>query len=274
MQYSTLRISALAAVFSASTALAYLDCGGGRAPPKTTVPGCPGYVGPTSDVVASSIIVSSASSVIVSPTSTVIASPTDSVTESSSNGDLISALFDESVGVDDGLCVCSGYFCEFARPGCVSIDENGVRSTIVANPGYETRAFISSVYSSYTATAGSVMYYSADGAMISSKPTATGHLSGSVSSASSSTSHSHTATGTIVSAVTVTGNSSSTITQAPTTMDTSTAPTAANATMSSNTTAPASGLPLTALSSGASKVSGLSSLAIFLGLGMGAMAWL
>ncbi|KAL0636454.1 hypothetical protein Q9L58_004603 [Maublancomyces gigas] len=269
MQYSTLRISALVAVFSASTALAYLDCGGGRAPPKTTVPGCPGYVGPTSGVIATSIIVSS--------TSSAIASPTDSVTESPSDEDLISALFDESIGVDDGLCVCSGYFCEFARPGCVSIDKNGVRSTIVANPGYQTKAFVSSAYSSYTATAGPVMYYSIDGAMISSKPTATGHLSGSVSSASSSsssTSHSHTATGTIVSAVTATGNSSSTITQAPTTMDTSTVSSVANATMSSNTTAPASGLPLTAPSSGASKVSGLSSLAIFLGLGMGAMALL
>lgn len=282
MQYSTLRISTLVAVFSASTALAYLDCGGGRAPPKTTVPGCPGYVGPTSGVV-SSIIISSTTSGIVTPTSTAIASPTstaivspaDSFTDLSSEEELILDQFVESTGVNDGLCVCSGYFCEFARPGCVSIGKDGVRSTITANPGYQRKTFDASEYSSYTATAGPVMYYSVDGDIISSGPIATGHQT---ISGSSSTNHPHTSTVTAGSGVTTTGDSSSTITRAPTTMSTVANATmstvSTNATMSTNATVSTSGPPMTAPSSGASKVSGLSSLVILLGLGMGAMAWL
>lgn len=260
----------MVAVFSASTALAYLDCGGGRAPPKTTVPGCPGYVGPTSGVVSFSTTFSTTSSAIVTPTtSSAIVSPTDSFTDPTSEEDLILSQFIESSGVDDGLCVCSGYFCEFARPGCVSIGKNGVRSTITANPGYQTKSFDASEYSAYTATAGPEMYYSADGDAISSKPTATGPLSGSGSSASGSISHSRTVTSTAGSGVTATVDSSSTITEAPTSMTTMT--TATNTTMATNGT---SGFPVTAPSSGASKVSGLGSLAIILGLGMGAMTWL
>jgi len=38
---------AILAVIAATPAFALLDCGGGRAPIKTTVSGCPGYVEPT-----------------------------------------------------------------------------------------------------------------------------------------------------------------------------------------------------------------------------------
>lgn len=277
MQYSTLRISTLVAIFSASSALAYLDCGGGRAPPKTTVPGCPGYVGPTSVVV---------SSAVVSPTSAVVSSVVVGPTGSAiSEEDKILDQFIESSGVDDGLCVCSGYFCGFARPGCVSIGKDGVRSTITANPGYQTKTFNVAEYSSYTATAGSVMYYSADGEVISSKPTATGHLSISGSSTHSSgyptTSHTTAGTsGVTSSGVTSTRASSSTITEAPVNMNTTalstmSTSTVVNATMSANATVSASGSPLTNPSAGgASRASGISGLAILLGFGMGAMAWL
>jgi len=51
MQFSHVLLAVIAA---AAPALAngdyYPDCGGGRAPVKTTVPGCPGYVEPTTAV--------------------------------------------------------------------------------------------------------------------------------------------------------------------------------------------------------------------------------
>ncbi|RPB10973.1 hypothetical protein P167DRAFT_537259 [Morchella conica CCBAS932] len=159
MQYRT---SALVALFSATTALAYLDCGGGRAPPKTTVPGCPGYVDPATVV----------------PTSTV--APTSSIeynnynTDDTSNysfeygtitaeGSVVTdqpevgAAANEyySLYVDPDAvsgCNCRGYLCQYATPGCVNLDAS---STITANPGWETKTFDEDAYSSYIKTASS-----------------------------------------------------------------------------------------------------------------------
>jgi len=42
----------LASTTTAQVITPLLDCGGGRAPPKTTVPGCPGYTGPAATTAA------------------------------------------------------------------------------------------------------------------------------------------------------------------------------------------------------------------------------
>lgn len=260
MQYSTLRVSALVAIFSASTALAYLDCGGGRAPPKTTVPGCPGYVGPTS---VASTSLSPAPSAVASSSSADWGSE-DSDSEGFTLEDQILNQFVESTGVNDGLCQCSGYLCEFARPGCVSINKDGVHSTITANPGYQSRTFDINAFSSYIASAGAAMYYSADGDIISlpAGPVLVSKTSAITTGSASTSSHSNAATST------TTGASS---TGQNTTMATATATATANTTFPGNTTEPPPG----PVPNGASTVvSALSSLAVILGLGMGAMAWL
>lgn len=272
MQYSTLRVSALVAIFSASTALAYLDCGGGRAPPKTTVPGCPGYVGPTS---VASTSLPPVSSTVASSGSTDWDSEDldseDSDSEEFTLEDEIINQFIESTGVNDGLCQCSGYLCEFARPGCVSINKDGVRSTITANPGYQSKTFNINAFSSYTALAGAGMYYSADGEVISfpAGPVLASKTSVIAIATSPASTSSHSHGGTVASSTAA--GASSTITGSPTGQNT----TMATATATANSTLPAGNTTVPPLdANGASRPSALSSLAIILGLGMGAMAWL
>lgn len=287
MQYSTLRISTIIAVFSASTALAYLDCGGGRAPPKTTVPGCPGYQ-PTdaasqeSEWPTPTITVTAAAStkvVLVTSVSTASSEYDDTWdSDYSYNSDGIGHY----TGDDDGLCACSGYLCEFAEPGCVAVNaDTGARSTITANSGWYTKDFDPNSYLSYIATAGPGMYYSSNGYVISFTATANDLLSEYTTTARS------TRTRTAITSATSTKSSYPTVTDTPsssindTTASTlstlvSATPSATPSTTSgTNATAPAaSQTVVTAVTNGGSKTAGFSSLTALLVLGMGAVALL
>lgn len=276
MQYSTLRISALVAILS-SPVFAYLDCGGGRAPPKTTVPGCPGYIDPATKAPTLTV------SVPMMTTST-----HSQVTETVSEGDISGDGYEYDYNYDftnegDGEsdyyvysitdnaepgCTCSGYLCEFALPGCVAIDmDTGASSTITANPGQFTKSFDIDDYRSYIKTAGAGAVYSVDGVYLSMKSdilTETVELSGTSSTKSTPTLTAYSQTTLVQSTI----SSSTGLVQANSTASTSVR-------TGTNTTSPAPAQTSLATSdeNGASKV-GLTSLAALLVSGVVAVALL
>jgi hypothetical protein len=275
MQYRT---SALVALFSATTALAYLDCGGGRAPPKTTVPGCPGYVDPATVVPTSTVAPTSS----IEYYSYLSADLSDYDTDNSyyeyatitAEGSVVTdqpevgAAANEyySLYIDNDVvsgCNCRGYLCQYATPGCVNLDAS---STITANPGWETKTFDEEAYSSYIKTASSPNgELSIDGyriELITPVPSASGYAAS-------------TATKTGKASATATGSGSATG-AAVTTMATSTLAalsSQAASNSSSNATASSTGV-VVANTNSASTISGMTSLVALLISGAAAIVML
>lgn len=278
MQY---RISTLVALFSATTALAYLDCGGGRAPPKTTVPGCPGYVDPATVVpTPTALSTPDDSYTYVYTTTTATANSHSSVyTTTRATTASSSHITDQpEVEVDSNQyytmyedpdavsgCNCRGYLCQYATAGCVNLDAS---STITANPGWETQSFDPESYYSYIRTASSAAggELSIDGyriELVTAIPSSLIYESGSkTQQASTTATGSATGSGSTAAAAT---------TMATSTISASSSQAASNS--SSNGTASATGA-LVASTNSASTISGMASMAALLISGAAAIVML
>lgn len=294
MQY---RISTLVALFSATTALAYLDCGGGRAPPKTTVPGCPGYVDPATAVPTSTALSTSddsytyvyttttatpnSQSSVYTTIRTTTATPnsqssvyttTRTTTASSSHitdqpevevdANQYYTMYEDLDAVSG--CNCRGYLCQYATAGCVNLDAS---STITANPGWETQSFDPESYYSYIRTASSAAggELSIDGyriELVTAIPSSLIYESGSkTQQASTTATGSATGSGSTAAATTITTS----------TISASSSQAASNS--SSNGTASATGA-LVASTNSASTISGMASMAALLISGAAAIVML
>ncbi|KAM3540381.1 hypothetical protein ARSEF1564_006704 [Beauveria bassiana] len=92
----------------------FLDCGGGRAPPKSTVPGCPLYTGTETyapsyinpKTLGNGAIEAGSSSSVAAATTPVLATPSESAAESataSASGTTASATTDASITILTGI---------------------------------------------------------------------------------------------------------------------------------------------------------------------------
>ncbi|KAF2839039.1 hypothetical protein M501DRAFT_1016135 [Patellaria atrata CBS 101060] len=130
---------------------AFLDCGGGRAPPKTTVPGCPQYAGSATyspsflpdfqaaETTASSLSAASSSAHLVSPPITFVPLPTSALGDFSSEiQDLSSEAAAVSSEIGDLSSSGAAAVSSFVSGGLGSLSEAATTTGESAASGTET----------------------------------------------------------------------------------------------------------------------------------------